>query len=84
MKLRELTSVLHFYLIKLKTEDANTHVCNGSSTVANGYSKHEDLNVRKRTKESNSKKDDKECSHTEHYASPKEKEIKVLNLFTYN
>lgn len=67
---------LHFYLIKPKTEDTDTHVCNGSSTVVNGYSKHEDLNVRKRTKE-NSKKDHKECSHKEHHASPKEKEIKV-------
>ena len=73
---------LHCYLIIKKTEDTDTHVCNGSSAVVNGYGKHEDSNVRKRTKESKSKKDDEDCSHTEHHAPPNEKEIKVLKFFT--
>ena len=75
---------LHCYLIIKKTEDTDTHVCNGSSAVVNGYGKHEDSNVRKRTKESKSKKDDKDFSHTEHQSPSKEKEIKVLKFSTYN
>ena len=65
---------------KEKNEVADGHACNGSSPVANGSSKHQDLDIRKRTKESNSKQTEKteKCSHNEQNAPPKEKEIKVV------
>ena len=68
---------------------ADGHVCNGSSLVANGSSpvangssNHQDVDIRKRSKESNSEQAEKteECSHEEQNAPPKEKEIKVLAL----
>jgi hypothetical protein len=51
--------------------------------VANGSSKHQDSDVRKRIKESKSEDTNKtkECSHDEHDATPKVKEIKVLDLY---
>jgi hypothetical protein len=66
-----------------KNETADNHVCNGSGPVANGSTKHEDSDVRKRTKESKSEQVEKTkaCSHKEHNTTPKEKEIKVSWLF---
>ena len=67
----------------LKESSEAELVCNGSSHVANGYSKNEeDSNVRKRKKEPKMKNADetKEYSHKESHAPLKEKEIKVLEF----